>query len=253
MLSKNTVMAVAIVILREAIQNNKVQENEGDIVECILQGNIYGMFSDMTINDHNAEELHEWYGTEMFELHAGVRYDASLETFEKFKSHVSGSEYVNLSDWGAIDGLLQYTGLTDLSGKECNDRYGFTHSRELVTAPRGLLVNQVLQTINWDELWNDKDFTIDTEDVVYLMESELVTNRREYARVLDINAALKHHGLPPMKDFIRVSYFAQDPAQKSNFDMKTNHSQGFLDLVDSYMESIPDDPREFKSIGYAKL
>lgn len=253
MLSKNTVMAASIVIIREAMQNNRVQEKEGDIIECILKGNIYGMFSDLTVNDHSAEELHEWYGTEMFELHAGVKYDASFDTFAKFKPHVSGSEYVNLSDWGTIDGLLQYTKLIDLSYKECGDRYGFTHSRELVSAPRGLLVNQVLQTIDWDELWKDKDFTIDTEDVVYLMENELVTNRREYARVLDINAALEHHGLPQMKDFIRISYFAQDPTNKSDFILKSNHSQAFLDLVDSYLDTFPDDPRELKSIGYANL
>lgn len=253
MISKNTVVAAAIVIIREAIQNSRAQEKKGDIIECILKGNIYGMFSDLTVNDHSAEELHEWYGIEMFELHAGVKYDAGVESFAKFQPHVSGLEYVNLSDWGAIDGLLQYTRLVDLSGKEWSDRYGFTHARELVSAPRGLLVNQVLQTIDWDELWKDKDFTIDTEDVVFLMENELVTNRNEYSRVLDINSALKHYGLPQMKDFISVSYFPQDLTNKSDLILESTRPQVFLDLIDSYLDSRLDDPREFKSIGYANV
>lgn len=254
MLSKNTVMAAAIVIIREAMKNNDVHGPKGDIIRCILNGNIYGMFSDTTMLGSNAEQLHEWYGTEIFELHAGVKYDATRSIFEGFKSNMSGSEYVNLSDWGSIDDLLQDDGLYELSHEDYEDEYGYTKENELATAPHGLLVNQVLQVINWEELWQDTDFTVDTEDVVFMMNNNLVTDRNEYSRVLNINAALDHYGFPPMRKFISPLFSGPIIGpDASNTPVQAYLSKVFLDFVQSYLGSISVNPLELRSLGYIRL
>lgn len=254
MISKNTVMAAAIVIMREAMQNNNIHGPNGDIIRCIISGNISGMFSDTTVLGHNAEELHEWYDNEIFELHAGVRYEAKRSIFKEFATNMSESDYVNLSDWGALDDFLNDDALNELSHEDYEDNYGYTKANELETAPRGLLVNQVLQVINWDELWQDKDFTTDTEDLVFMMESNLVTDRNEYSRVLDINAALSYHGLPLMRKFLKP-VFSETLLEFNapNKPVRASFSQVFLDFVDDYLENAPVNPLDKRAVGYIRL
>lgn len=241
MLSKKTVVEAAIIILREAMENNRFQKDGNQILQRIREGNIYGMFSDSTANGTTSEELHEWYDREVFELQAGLDFSRTGDQFVSSWEFMKGNEFIQLNNWGEIDAYIKREPLNDMDLNDYTEKMGRTKWDETLRTPYGTLVNGLVQVIDWDELWADNDFTTDTLDVVFLREDELVTNRNEYARVLDINAALSYYDLPLMDEFLE---------DHTDLNRDPDWSEVFKKFVGDYLIKAPMQEQLIRTIGY---
>lgn len=254
MLSRDTVMATAIVIMREAIENNRLQMDDNHILQSVVDGNIYGMYSDVTFWDTNADDLHEWYGCEVLELRAGLKYKPTDKKFQSSIAHMTGSEYISLADWGSIDSYIPSTPINELDEEDYEYQYRTIIEAELENAPHGVSVSQLAQVIDWAELWNDKDFTISTEEVAFLSADNLLSRGNEFYRVLDINAALSHYDLPTMDAFIDKKSLVSIPSKFFGEDFfYARHTQVFNDFIAEYLEKATVNPLNLRGIGYGSV
>ena len=254
MLSKTTVIQAAIIIMREAFENNLIINDGNETMARILEGNIYGIFSDTTGFGATADELHEWYGDEVFEMQAGLQYSRTKLQFEHFKQNLEGNEYIQLAGWGCVDNYLSCEPLQGMKEWDYEEKFEIGKSTELDTAPKNLLVNQLIQQIDWEELWADYDFTSDTQDVLFYQNAELMPNATRFARVLDINSALAYYELPLMDEFVDMnSMFSSLNSGWKVPSGEVRYSTLFHNLVGDYVLNSSIDPRTVRAIGYVSL
>lgn len=247
-------MATAIVIMREAIENNRLKTQDNIILQSVVEGNIYGMYSDVTYWQTGADELHEWYGTEVLELRAGLKYGKIIQGMGDFAAYMKGSEYINLTGWGSIDSHMPSTPINELSAEDYEYQYRNILEGELINATHGVLVSQLAQVIDWSEIWNDTDFTISTEDVVSYVANDMFSRGNDFARILDINTALSYYNLPTMDKFIDKESLIPVPHKILGEDFSNaRQTQVFNDFIAEYLANTPVNPLSLRGIGYGNI
>lgn len=269
MISRDTTIAAAIALVQEIVANYNeytgLSESENiELLEKAIQSNsISGVFSEESfIYETSSEDLKEYYGREVFDL--------------KPRAEVDSKVFI-LGSFATIDNIVSDIPLAEMDDAEYKEVFAENTEEELDSSKTGVLINQMLLSIDWESLWKDKDFTGIASD----SEAELYPPTDRPAHILDINSALESYGLPTISEFISIEhrkvpikkkfdtaqvmadlrasnprlYGNLVPADQQAFDDFTDESEAsftgtFLKLVENYLENASEDPRKLRAFGY---
>lgn len=269
MFSRDTTIAVAIALVHEIVANYNAYtdmsnpENLEPLEKAIRNNSISGVFSEVSfIYGTSSEILKEYYGCEVFDLKPRIEV---------------GSEVFILDSFATIDNIVSDVPLAEMDDEEYKEVFTESTEEELDSSKTGVLINQMLLSIDWESLWKDKDFTGIASD----SEAELYPHSSRPVHILDINSALESYGLPTISEFISIEHRkvpikkkfdtakvmadlrASNPRLYGNlvpkdpkaFDDFTDESEAsftgkFLNLVENYLEHASEDPRKLRAFGY---
>lgn len=213
MLSKETTMGLALIVMSQAI-----------LAECMEQmdnGNMVGIMSQKTPYDASPQQLHFFYGKDIYEMSSGFSADTSLAEFLTHNNldsgyhDLQGVEYFRAC---TVNGGIDYPYWNGDSGTSpsewaeiLEDSIDYTEEFDNL---EGLLVSQIAQVIDWDEVWADKDFFTESNKVFLFDHGNTDGLRKHPHRIFHLDKALAYHSLPSVKELITPL-----PKEEWNVDM----------------------------------
>lgn len=269
MISKETTMAAAVALVHEIIVNYNENgamidgdELQAEIEKAIVNNEVSGVFSEVSFTyGTSAEDLKAYYGREVFDMKPRMETASGVHILDAFAT---------------IDNILTEVPINDLEKDDYEEKFCEFSEEELETAPNDVLINQVLQVMDWEDLWKDRDFTSSISD----SEKNLYPHASRLPRIFDVNAALESYGLPTLKDFIHIEHQKLDDDKSALKDEQTlaelkamnprlygslvpkgvksspvyestaTYSVEFRQMLNDYLENASEHPRLVRAFGY---
>lgn len=269
MISKETTMAAAVALVNEIILNyneygglTDAGELQPELEKAIKGNDISGVFSEVSFTyQDDADTLKAYYGREVFDM----------------KPRMENASGVKILDtYATIDNILDDVPINDLSKDDYEELLRDLGGEELTTTYGRVLINQVLQVMNWEDLWKDRDFTRSISD----SEKDLYPPSSRLPRIFDVNAALESYGLPTLKEFIHIEHQkldddksglkdentlaelkAMNPRLYGNlvpkvlkaepvYESTADYTPAFKTMFEAYLANTSEDPRLVRAFGY---
>lgn len=227
MLSKKTTLALALMIVPMA-RECSYKETRGD--------NLVGVLSWDSVYGATAEELKSIYGTRVHDLAPGLRVQDDHEPWTDDPDE--NPTTIRLGGYHGIDTPKWYghSSLYALSDEKYEEYYSELNDEEEL-APLGWTISRLAQVIDWEEVWEDHDFSMASENVY--LDDNGNTNRMmdgRPQRVIFLNDALAHHGLPSTDELFQLHTYQNEPT--------------LLDLAEEFSTLCHTDPATLRSVGF---
>lgn len=234
MISKETTMAAAVALVSEIILNyneygtmDDSEKLQGELEKAIVNNEISGVFSEVSFTyGTSAEDLKAYYGREVFDMKPRMETASGVHILDAFAT---------------IDNIMTDVPINDLEKDDYEEKFYEFSEEELETAPSDVFINQVLQVMDWEALWKDRDFTRSISD----SEKNLYPQASRLPRIFDVNAALESYGLPTLKEFIYFDHqkLEDDESalkmEKKAAELKAMNPRLYGSLVSKSVQSSP--------------
>lgn len=224
MLSKTTTICLALMIVPQAREISFKESRDNNVFGVLSRGSMYGT---------TAEELEAIYGTPVHDLAAGIRVKDGDDPWTE-DPDVDPS-FIRLGGFHGIDTPKWYghSSLYALSDEKYEEFYGEA-DEEL--APLNLTISRLAQVIDWDEVWADEDFSF-SQTNVYLDDNGNTDHLLdEPQHIIDLNAALAHHGLPSTDELFTLHTY--------------DNNEQLMALAQEFMATAEKNPQVLRSVGF---
>lgn len=225
MLSKKTTLALALMLVPQVRECSYKESRGNNVVGVLSRGSVYGA---------TPEELKEIYGTQVHDLAPGIEVKDDHEPWTEEPGE--NPSIIRLGGYHGIDTPKWYghSSLYALSDEQYEEFYGEVNDEEL--APLDLTISRLAQVIDWEEVWRDQDFC-DSSEYVYLDDNGNTNHMmEERQRIIFINDALAHHGLPPTDELFILHTYQNEPL--------------LLDMAEEFLALSEKNPLNLRTVGF---
>lgn len=235
MLSRKTTIGIALMVLPQA----------APLFSALRDGNIYAFLSRNSPAGITPEQFEGHYGTPVFDISPGYKmlegfHDLSFAYNHGMPYIEPEAEYVRMGGCYGIDSgiWLEHPPLYEMDEAFYEEHYldedGEAHGDE--EAPLDLLISKIAQVLDWEEIFADEDFTILSNAVFFENNGISDAMMEDTQRVIALNAALSHHGLPDTDELLK--------------DYRTVGHAPLVPLAEEFIASCETDPRELRGPWY---